>query len=277
MPFALTIAGSDSSGGAGIQKDLEVFSCFGVLGASVVTCITAQDSLGVHHVSKVRPRTIEVQLEKVLDDLSPCAVKIGMLWDKDGVEVVARTLRSKGISRIVVDPVLRAKNGKKLLNNNAIESLVRDIFPLATVLTPNAEEASFISRVKVSSRAKAIEAGRALLKLGPRFVLVKGGHLEGTEACDILVSEQHVFEISTERQSGRAVHGTGCVYSSAICACLALGLDVPHAVMTAKVFVNEAIRNAIPVGKGFLRAGRVDLKDVPALKRLLGALELQRR
>jgi hydroxymethylpyrimidine/phosphomethylpyrimidine kinase len=277
MPVALTIAGSDSSGGAGIQKDLEVFSCFGVYGASVVTCITAQDSFGVHHVSKVKAKTVEIQLQKVLEDLAPCAVKIGMVWDKDTIEVVSRLLRSNGISKVVVDPVQRAKNHRTLLKTNAIRSLIKDIFPLAAVITPNTQEASSILGTQISSRAQAIEAGRALVKLGPRFVLIKGGHLKETEACDILTDGRHVFEISMKRQDGRVVHGTGCVYSSAICACLALGLDVLHAVMVAKVFVNEAIRDAIPVGKGSLRAGKVDLNSVPVLGRLLGAIDVQRR
>jgi len=276
MTVALTIAGSDSSGGAGIQKDLEVFSCFGVIGASVVTCITAQDTFGVHHVSKVRTKTIEMQLHKVLDDLSPSAVKIGMLWDKESVKVVAGALRSKGQSRIVVDPVLRAKNRTRLLKKDALDHLIEHVFPLATLITPNVEEASLISGIRIASRTQAIEAGKKLLKLGPRFVLVKGGHLEEKEACDILVDERHVFEISTQRQDKRVVHGTGCVYSSAICACLALGLDMLHAVVTAKFFVNEAIRNAVAAGKGFLLPGKVDLMGVPALKRMLGAVELRR-
>jgi hydroxymethylpyrimidine/phosphomethylpyrimidine kinase len=246
---ALTIAGSDSGGGAGIQADLKTFSAFRVFGMSVVTAVTAQNSLGVQGVENLPPAFVAQQLRSIMTDFGTDAAKCGMLSTRQIIEAVADTLAEHPIPKLVVDPVMVAKSGDPLLREDAREALVKRILPLALVVTPNLPEAAALAGMPVAGRADMEEAARRIHGLGPRYVLVKGGHLEG-DAVDLLWNGREFTAFAAPRIDSPNTHGTGCTFSAAVTACLARGQALADAVREAKAYVTRAIREGFRAGRG---------------------------
>jgi len=249
IPKALTIAGSDSGGGAGIQADLKTFSAYRVFGLSVITAVTAQNSVGVQGVENLAPAFVARQLRSVLEDFGVDAAKCGMLSVAPIIEAVAGVLAEHPIDKLVVDPVMVAKSGDSLLQPDAVEALIRHILPLALVVTPNLPEAEVLSGMTVSNREEMEEAARRIGKLGARHVLVKGGHLKG-DAVDILWNGREVTAFQATRVESSNTHGTGCTFSAAIAAGLAKGRPLGEAVREAKAYVTKAIREGFALGRG---------------------------
>ena len=249
IPKALTIAGSDSGGGAGIQADLKTFSAYRVFGLSVITAVTAQNSVGVQGVENLAPAFVARQLRSVLEDFGVDAAKCGMLSVAPIIEAVAGVLAEHPIDKLVVDPVMVAKSGDSLLQPDAVEALIRNILPLALVVTPNLPEAEVLSGMTVSNREEMEEAARRIGKLGARHVLVKGGHLKG-DAVDILWNGREVTAFQATRVESSNTHGTGCTFSAAIAAGLAKGRPLGEAVREAKAYVTKAIREGFALGRG---------------------------
>ena len=247
---ALTIAGSDSGGGAGIQADLKTFTAFKVFGMSVLTSVTAQNTVGVLGIHDLDPDFVYLQMKAVMEDIGTDAAKTGMLSNAGIIEAVARGVRDFGIDVLVVDPVMVAKSGDPLLAPEAVDALKEEILPLALVLTPNIPEAEKLSGIEVRSIGDMEEAARAIGSLGPRAVLVKGGHLRGQEAVDLLYADGEFHRFSSPRFETRNTHGTGCTYSAAIAANLALGRDIVTAVGIAKNYIAGAIKNSFDLGNG---------------------------
>jgi hydroxymethylpyrimidine/phosphomethylpyrimidine kinase len=249
-PRALTVAGSDSGGGAGIQADLKTFAALGVYGASAITAITAQNTVGVRAIHEVPVDIVAAQIDAVLEDIGADAAKTGMLSSAPIIEVVADRLRFHGIRNLVVDPVMVAKSGDRLLREDAVAALRDVLLPLAAVVTPNAPEATVLSGVRVVDAGSAREAARRIAELGPRMVVVKGGHLDGPRSDD-LVWDGRRFEVLTGRRVvTRHTHGTGCTFSSAIAAYLARGLDPFDAAREARTYLQGAIEHSEPLGSG---------------------------
>lgn len=246
---ALTIAGSDSGGGAGIQADLKTFSAFRVFGMSVITAVTAQNSVGVQGVENLAPAFVALQLRSVLGDFDVDAAKCGMLSTGPIIDALADVLTEHPIANLVVDPVMVAKSGDPLLRPDAREALVRRLLPLALVVTPNVPEAEALAGIPVASREDMEEAARRIHALGPRQVLVKGGHLKG-DAVDLLWNGRAFTAYSAPRLDSTNTHGTGCTLSAAIAAGLALGRPLPEAVREAKAYVTAAIREGFAAGHG---------------------------
>jgi len=257
-PIALTIAGSDSSGGAGIQADLKTFTVLGAYGASVITALTAQNTTGVQAVHSVPPEFITQQFDSVLSDLSVGAAKTGMLADRATVEVVASALGRAKLPALVVDPVMVATSGDVLLAPDAIDAVRRHLIPLADLLTPNLAEAARLLDEPIAQTERVMEEqGRRLLGFGARAVLIKGGHGETAEAVDILMTAGGTERLSEPRIDTKNTHGTGCTLSAAIAAYLAGGAPLQDAVRSGKTFVWQAIaagRN-LEIGQG---SGPVD-------------------
>ncbi len=249
MKRILTIAGSDSGGGAGIQADLKTITLLGGFGMSVLTALTAQNTVGVSAIHPVPPEFIGQQLDAVLSDIGADAVKTGMLFNAGAIEVVADRLSAYGIKKIVVDPVMVAKGGDVLLVQEARETLVARLIPMALVVTPNIPEAEVFSKRSIRTEDDIHEAARIIHSMGSRNVLIKGGHLDGP-ATDCLYNGERFFEFSKERIDTPHTHGTGCVYSAAIATYLATGLGIMEAVKRAKDFIHASIRFALPLGKG---------------------------
>ncbi len=249
IPKALTIAGSDSGGGAGIQADLKTFSAYRVFGLSVITAVTAQNSVGVQGVENLAPAFVARQLRSVLEDFGVDAAKCGMLSVAPIIEAVAGALAEHPIDKLVVDPVMVAKSGDSLLQPDAVEALIRHILPLALVVTPNLPEAEVLSGMTVANREEMEEAARRIGKLGARHVLVKGGHLKG-DAVDILWNGREVTAFQVPRVESSNTHGTGCTFSAAIAAGLAKGRPLGEAVREAKAYVTKAIRDGFALGRG---------------------------
>ena len=249
VPKALTIAGSDSGGGAGIQADLKTFSAFRVFGMSVITAVTAQNSVGVQGVFNLPPEFIGTQLHSVLSDFGADAVKIGMLSTAPIIAEVARRLRAHGQDQIVLDPVMIAKSGDPLLEPDARAALVKEILPLATVVTPNLHEAGVLAGMPVATEADMEAAALRILALGPRYVLVKGGHLPDT-ATDILWNGRELTRFTAPRLDSTSTHGTGCTFSAAIAAGLARRQPLADATREAKAYVTAAIREGFRPGRG---------------------------
>jgi hydroxymethylpyrimidine/phosphomethylpyrimidine kinase len=246
---ALTVAGSDPGGGAGIQADLKTFSAFHIYGMSVITALTAQNTTGVCGVLDVEAGFVTRQLDAVLTDLPPDAVKTGMLSNASIIEAVASRLREYRVANVVVDPVMTSKSGVSLLQAEAVAVLRSSLLPLSLIVTPNTEEARTLAGVPVDSIAHMEEAARIIHGMGPKFVLIKGGHLAG-DAVDVLFDGDRFSRFVQKRIPARDSHGTGCVLSAAITAQLALGKPVEEAVRVAKDFVTEAIRHGLRIGKG---------------------------
>ncbi len=249
MPSVLTIAGSDSSAGAGIQADLKTFAALGVYGTSVITAVTAQNTLAVAAVHEVPPDIVAAQIDAVVADIRPDAVKTGMLASAPIVEVVAASVRDHALPNLVVDPVMVAKSGHRLLRDDAVAAL-RDLLPLCTVVTPNLPEAEVLSGRSIASDNDVRRAAEEIVALGAGAVLLKGGHREGAQAVDILFDGHSFREYSAPRVDTTSTHGTGCTFASAIAACLARGEPLPEAVGHAKEYVTEALRRAYPIGGG---------------------------
>lgn len=256
--MALTIAGSDSCGGAGVQMDLKVFQAFGLHGACAVTALTAQNTEGVRRVHHPPPRFVAEQIDAVMRDLPVAAAKTGMLGRAQVAEVVAERVRRRGIPNLVVDPVILAKDGTPLLGARGLEVIKKRLLPQALVVTPNAPEATALSGVEVVDRESAREAARRIAALGVPGVVVKGGHLPG-EPADLLYWREEFFDIPGERLgAGRPpVHGTGCLYSAALATCLALGVPLPEACVRVKRLMETAIGDALSLGRGSLLVGRL--------------------
>jgi hydroxymethylpyrimidine/phosphomethylpyrimidine kinase len=252
-PAALTIAGSDSSGGAGIQADLKTFAALGVYGASVITALTAQNTQGVTGIHQVPADFVTAQIDAVFADLEVGAVKIGMVADLAVIDAIAAGLQRWSPRHVVLDPVMVATSGDRLLAEDAVEALRAKLVPRAAILTPNLPEAAALLNEPMASSEAAIESqGRRLLALGCPAVLIKGGHGQGSESIDYLVRESGAIALAAPRVATQNTHGTGCSLSSAIAAGLAKGEDLETAVRSAKAFVSAAIAAAdrFSVGHG---------------------------
>ncbi|GAB3776374.1 bifunctional hydroxymethylpyrimidine kinase/phosphomethylpyrimidine kinase [Ramlibacter monticola] len=250
-PRVLSIAGSDSGGGAGIQADLKTFTALGCFGMTAITALTAQNTLGVRAIHGVPAQFLTDQIDAVVEDIGVDAVKIGMLHSADTVRTVAAALRRHGIAKVVLDPVMIATSGAKLIDDAAIEVLVRELFPLATVVTPNLDEAALLVGQPLRTEADMEAAARRLLERGANAVLVKGGHLEGETVSDLLLARggQPLWMRAPRIASGNT-HGTGCTLSSAIASQLALGLDLEAAVRCARDYIRGALQAGADVRTG---------------------------
>lgn len=245
----LTIAGSDSSGGAGVQADLKTFSAIGTYGMSVITAITAQNTKGVFLVEDLSNEIIKKQIEVVFEDIEPKAVKIGMVSSPEIILGIVEMLKKYNPKYLVVDPVMISKSGYSLLKPESKKNLIEYLLPMAYVLTPNTMEAEEISGLKINNLEDMKEAGKKILEIGPKYVLMKGGHLDG-DAVDVLIGE-NTFEIyKKERLNRKNTHGTGCTLSSAITSYLALGYSIEKAVELSKLYITEAIRYSFDIGNG---------------------------
>ncbi len=249
MKRVLTIAGSDSGGGAGIQADLKAITLLGGFGMSVITALTAQNTVGVQGIHEIPGRFVEEQIDSVLSDIGADAVKIGMLANKEIIEVVSKKIKQYKLKKVVVDPVMISKSGAALLRKDAQESLIKKLIPLAWVVTPNLMEASVLAGLKVNSLEGMKKAAHLIYKLGPKHVVVKGGHLKGV-AIDLLYDGENFSEMEGPRFETKNTHGTGCTFASAIATLLARGEPVQEAVRKAKAFVAMAIQSSLSLGKG---------------------------
>ncbi|MDP9398028.1 MAG: bifunctional hydroxymethylpyrimidine kinase/phosphomethylpyrimidine kinase [Actinomycetota bacterium] len=249
-PRALTIAGSDSGGGAGLQADLKTFLCCGVHGMSAVTAVTVQNSRGVSGFYELPPQAVAEQIEAVVTDIGADATKTGMLASAAIIEAVADTVQRLRVEPFVVDPVCASQHGDPLLRADALEALRTRILPLATLATPNLGEVRLLTGVDARDRAGMSTAARAMHALGSRWVLVKGGHLPGGDALDLLFDGEREFELTAPRRDTQHTHGTGDTLAAAICAALARGLDLEAAVRAGKDFVTGAVADSFPLGAG---------------------------
>jgi hydroxymethylpyrimidine/phosphomethylpyrimidine kinase len=249
MRTALTIAGSDSSAGAGVQADLKTFAAHGVYGTCAITAITAQNTTGVSAVVALDPALVVAQIDAVVSDIRPDAVKIGMLATRAIIEAVADAIERHRLAPVVLDPVMLAKGGSALLEDDAIEALARRLLPLATVITPNAPEAERLTAMRVATRRDQQLAAKALVELGAQAAIVKGGHLDGP-AIDVLFDGRVFVDLAADRIDTRHTHGTGCTFASAIAARLASDDDLVAAARAAKAYVTQAIARAPGLGHG---------------------------
>jgi len=249
-PFrVLTIAGSDSGGGAGIQADLKTITVLGGFGMSVVTALTAQNTFGVHGIHDVPPAFVAAQFDAVATDIGIDAAKTGMLPNSEIIRVVAGKIRQYGVVKLVVDPVMVAKGGVPLIREEAKKTLIEELLPLAFVLTPNIPEAEVLSGIRIATRDDMKKAAKIIREMGAQHVVVKGGHLPG-DAVDLLYNGEDFREFSSPRIATEDTHGTGCTYSAAIAAELAFGKDVAGAVMEAKRYITAAMQHAWRLGGG---------------------------
>lgn len=262
IPAVISIAGSDSGGGAGIQADLKAFAACGVHGMTAITAITAQNTVGVNAVEAVSPAMIEAQVSAVADDIGVDAVKVGMLGTRSTIEAVARAIvKLGGPDRVpvVIDPVMVAESGAELLDPEARESLITDLLPLATVVTPNIPEARVLAGL--GDEAGQVELADAIRELGPRWVVVTGGHSEAM--VDLLAGPEARIEIEGQRHDIEAAHGSGCTHSSALAAGLALGMDVPEAARLARAIASRAVGQGLEsIGSG---SGPVDALGIGSI------------
>jgi hydroxymethylpyrimidine/phosphomethylpyrimidine kinase len=251
MAKALTIAGSDSGGGAGIQADIKTFQELDTFGMSVITALTAQNTLGVHGVFPQSIEAIDAQLEAVLSDIGTDSVKTGMLFSAEIISLVAEKLKKYEVRNIVVDPVMIAKGGASLLQAEAVKALTEELLPIATVITPNLPEAAkMLGREEMKTVDEMKQAALDLHKLGPAYVVIKGGHLSDGPAIDLLFDGETIHELHTERIETKHTHGTGCTFAAAIAAELAKGSPIKEAVETAKAFITAAISCSLDIGGG---------------------------
>lgn len=246
----LTIAGSDSGGGAGIQADLKTITLLGSYGASVITALTAQNTLGVSGIHPAPAEFVTVQLDAVLSDIPVDVVKTGMLFSADIITAVASRLSTCNLKFLLIDPVMIAKGGARLIDATAVNALVNQLLPLTYLLTPNIPEAEALTGMRITAEGDMLAAADRLISMGARHVLLKGGHLDSTDAVDLLFDGKTVQWLRTQRIATTNSHGTGCTLSSAIAAFLANGEPLPVAVERAKAFITTAIRLARPLGKG---------------------------
>ncbi|SFD99841.1 hydroxymethylpyrimidine/phosphomethylpyrimidine kinase [Paenibacillus catalpae] len=247
---ALTIAGSDSGGGAGIQADLKTFQELGAYGMSALTAITAQNTLGVQGVYPLAKEAVKEQIHSVGSDIGVDALKTGMLFSAEIIEEVAEAIAYFGWSKVVVDPVMIAKGGASLLQADAVRSLTKKLLPLTMIVTPNIPEAEYLTGMAIRNKADKLEAAKKLFSFGTRYVLIKGGHEAGDEAVDLLFEGSGYTELSGKRIDTSRTHGTGCTYSAALTAGLAQGLGIVEAVQQAKAYIQAAIEDGIIIGSG---------------------------
>jgi hydroxymethylpyrimidine/phosphomethylpyrimidine kinase len=246
---ALTIAGSDSGAGAGIQADLKTFAALGVYGTSVITAITAQNTVGVTKVLELNPEMVAAQIDAVVKDIGAQALKTGMLANAAIIGIVAKKIREYALTNLVVDPVMVAKSGDQLLRNDATEALRSALIPLATVVTPNIPEAEVLTGLKLNRASAIKEAAQRIVELGAKSAIIKGGHRRGS-ATDLFYDGRNFHALIASRVHTRHTHGTGCTFSAAIAANLAKGEKLEEAVTHAKRFITHAIRGGFPVGAG---------------------------
>lgn len=253
MPRCLTVAGSDCSGGAGLQADLKVFFRFGVYGQSAVTAVVAENTVGVQRIVEMTPEFVAAQIDSCMSDIGADVIKTGMLVNAGIVEAVAERLRLYGPRPLVIDPVMCAKNGDRLISEDAVQILVTRLFPMATVVTPNVPEAEALWGQKIVTVEDFRQAAVAIRSMGPAAVVMKGGHSpvnpEG-ESVDFVLDGDDWIVLSGPRGSDRNTHGTGCTFSAAIAACIAQGMDVPSAAGLAKRYISRAILSAPDLGRG---------------------------
>ncbi|TMU85118.1 bifunctional hydroxymethylpyrimidine kinase/phosphomethylpyrimidine kinase [Bacillus sp. BHET2] len=247
---ALTIAGSDSGGGAGIQADLKTFQELGSYGMSVVTAVTAQNTLGVHGVYPVSIEGIVKQMDAIGQDLEPHALKTGMLHSGEVIIAVSERIHHYGWKNLVVDPVMIAKGGAKLLQDEAVIALKEQLIPLAAVITPNLPEAEVITGIKINTLDDRKDAAKILIEMGAKSVVIKGGHANDDQVIDLFYDGESFEEMISPRIDTRHTHGTGCTFSAAVAAQLANGVDTKEAVMSGKAFIRAAIENPLGIGNG---------------------------
>ena len=280
MKRILTIAGSDSGGGAGIQADLKAITLLDGYGMSVITALTAQNTMGVQAIHEVPVSFVEQQIDSVLSDIGADAIKTGMLANKKIIEVVAQKIERYGVETVVVDPVMISKSGAPLLRKDAQKVLIKRLIPLAWVITPNLFEASVLTGLKVNSLDGMRKAAVQIYELGAKNVVVKGGHLKG-KAIDILFDGKNYAEIESPRIKTKNTHGTGCTFASAIATLLARGEPVPEAVRKAKIFITMAIQSGLSLGKGtgptnpsaYVQKEMERYRVIQELKRAMGVLK----
>jgi len=269
MKVALSIAGSDSGGGAGIQADLLTFAAHGIHGTTAITAVTAQNTVEVRAWQALPPALVRAQIEAVADDMEIQALKTGMLANRQIIEEVASVIAARGFANLVVDPVMVAKSGDRLIDASAESAYLERLFPLAALITPNIPEAEVLLARRIRSVDDMKDAATALMRLGCRAVLVKGGHLEG-DPTDVLWDGATLHEIPTARIDTKNTHGTGCTYSAAITARLAFGHDVETSVRGAKQYLNAAIRESYAPGRGQGPVRHLNSGAVSALGRSTG-------
>ncbi len=250
MRIALTIAGSDSGGGAGIQADLKTFAAHGVFGTCAITAITAQNTVGVTAVFPLSADLVTAQIEAVTTDIDVNAVKTGMLANAAIVEAVAAAIESLDLPNVVIDPVMIAKSGDRLLEPEAVAALTTELLPRAFVVTPNIPEAEALSGMSILTLKEARRAARRIREMGPQAVVIKGGHLDGVEVIDLLWDGHDLLELRAPRIQTTSTHGTGCTFASAIAAGLALGRPLRQVVADAQAYVRGAIEHAPAIGHG---------------------------
>ena len=246
---ALTIAGSDSGAGAGIQADLKTFAALGVYGTSAITAITAQNTVGVTQVLALNPKLIGTQIDAVIDDIGTHALKTGMLANAAIIDVVAKKISERRLKNIVVDPVMVATSGDLLIQKSAVAALRTKLIPLASVVTPNIPEAEELTGMKLVTSAEIKEAAKQILRMGTRTVVIKGGHLKGP-ALDLFYDGKKFTALNAPRIRTKNTHGTGCTFSAAIAAYLAKGEKLDRAVALAKKFITQAIQASFTIGAG---------------------------
>jgi hydroxymethylpyrimidine kinase/phosphomethylpyrimidine kinase len=280
MKRILTIAGSDSGGGAGIQADLKAITLLGGYGMSVITALTAQNTVGVQGIHEILARFVGRQIDSVLSDIGADAIKTGMLANKEIIEIVSKKIRQYQTKMVVVDPVMVSKSGTFLLRRDARDALVKELIPLAWVVTPNLMEASILTGLKVNSLEGMKKAAHLIYKLGARHVVVKGGHLKGMPV-DVLYDGNIFNEIEGPRIESKNTHGTGCTFASAVATLLARGDDVSEAVRKAKAFITMAIESGLGLGRGagptnpsaFVLREMERYRVIQELKKALGILK----
>ncbi len=246
----LTIAGSDSGGGAGIQADLKTIAALGCYGMTAITAITAQNTVGVMGIQSVTPAMLEAQIKAVVTDIGVDAVKIGMLHDVEMIRVVASAIKGYKLARVVLDPVMVATSGDTLMSPTAIAALIKQLFPLVSLVTPNLDEASLLLKRPIRTRADLNLAAKDLTTMSAKAVLVKGGHLVGNEITDVLLANDKLTEFSSARIASRNTHGTGCTLSSAIACYLGMGHSLETAVGLARSYILQAIQAGSDVKTG---------------------------
>ncbi|MCG9893457.1 MAG: bifunctional hydroxymethylpyrimidine kinase/phosphomethylpyrimidine kinase [Thermosynechococcaceae cyanobacterium MS004] len=251
IPIALTIAGSDSGGGAGIQADLRTFAFHKVHGTSALTCVTAQNTLGVSRVDALPPAAVEAQIQAVISDIGVDAVKTGMLLNPEIIEAVAVAVEMHRIRKLVVDPVMVSRTGTQLIDNTAIATLIHRLIPQALIVTPNRYEAQILAGIEINSLEDMKAAAHKIFELGSRFVLVKGGGMaEALQGVDFWFDGKTEQVLTTQRIETIHTHGTGCTLSAAIAANLALGLAPLAATQAAKRYVTQALKHSLKIGQG---------------------------
>ena len=246
---AMTIAGSDSGGGAGIQADLKTFAALGVYGTSVLTAVTAQNTVEVAAIAEVPDEVVIAQIDTVAEDIGADAVKTGMLSSRSIIQNVADRLVAWGIAWLVVDPVMVSKSGVALLNPNAVDALKSDLLPLASIVTPNVPEAEILSGITISTNDDVRRAAQTIKALGPKWVVIKGGHLDGPP-IDLVYDGTAFLPVEGARIDTKNTHGTGCTFSAAITALLARDVEPLAAITLAKRYVEAALENSYPIGEG---------------------------